>query len=1445
MMKSPFIKSLGRLLLAIILIVIGVLAFVSTPVGKAVLVKQIEILVSNPEQQVQIGKLTGSVFSNFQIDQISVADHGGTWLEIKNLKVKWAPIHLILAGETRLYDIKVSQIIAHRPPVHTQNTTSNSSFALPVDVLIGALTVDEIELIRDGFGFAAKFSLNGRTVIQPPYFPVALQLSAKRNDAISGSLELSSTFDPIAEHLVVSIDLSEESGGAVASILNLKERPALDFSLYGEGNFKDWFGNFEINANEQKVSQGYLETGYENGIITLNTSIAGNITKFSPTQFEKLISGDFNSEITSRFELGDSIELTSFNYASEYFKSTGSGNFTASGLPVYLSAAFSLDLPSGEQFELPTLPNISLSDSTLMLDYQVSENDPTWSITGEVHNFELYGNTFDYVDIVATGSVSLDAEGEYNQFPFDISLDIDSPVLAYLELHELIGDAGTLSAKGSAQSLTDFTIEMGTITGDIGTINYSLQFEDKSLFITAHTDLTDLNELSEYVGQNLGGSGDLALNTKLDFKQQSYYVEINAETNDLFAGIPQLEQFFVGPSKFSGQLNGSFDSSLVTVSDFMVSTNPIEFFADGEFSAENFLFRLSSELNDASLLNPEFVGQIGLDGVISGEFRVSNIETSETSVFRTILTDLKLSSDRLLVAGNTFDEVFLKVDADLIDFVGTINASSRFSGELISLSTNFQRHDNGNFQFSEANIFGGGITIVGDTILSENRWFNGLFKLEIADLKSLSNFLPLEISGQVTSEIMLSSTNERQNIQFESTAEELLFLNNEVPELVLGLTISDIWSAFHFNADLTVPGATLGGIELDQFKGKAQGIANKLNFEIDAQKGAYSVQTIGVLTSFTQGYAVVLNIADLNFESFVVPLTEPARMIFQNGEFVIQDARWVVDDGVIALSGQSNNKISVQINDIALDIINNFVPNLDLVGQVSGSIDSYLNLESFLVDWNLELSGISNPVFQENSFDALNADITGNYSEGIGSFEISVVNDQNVDILATGTTGLSFDNLNAVISGYFPLKLVDGIPDFAARSINFDGEVNISFEVNSSISPPAFNGVLTVENASYRNPLVGIEITEFSLSAKTEENLLVLEHASGKINDDGEINASGTVELDPAKFFPADLNMEIKQGRFIQEQLISVTFDAKNLTILGPLLTSPDLTGEIDISSLEITIPDRLPGEYSEFDVRHISASPDIIQQAMLFRGEIEQTELDGPPFVGNIDVSILVSEGGFFIRGRGIFAEMEGDLQLSGTTDNPVASGVFTMEKGRLSLLGKNLIFERGIVTFAGDLVPELDFVSTHETLEATIYVRVNGRATNPEFIFESVPDLPQDEILALLIFGRQFDQLSTLQVATLAAQVAAYTSNLPVGWGFVGESIGVDILDLTTDEEGNTNFEIGKYINERLYFGLTKKGETSSVAVDLDITSNLKGRGELDELGESKVGVEFNYDF
>src|SRR5690606_22281508 len=119
-------------------------------------------------------------------------------------------------------------------------------------------------------------------------------------------------------------------------------------------------------------------------------------------------------------------------------------------------------------------------------------------------------------------------------------------------------------------------------------------------------------------------------------------------------------------------------------------------------------------------------------------------------------------------------------------------------------------------------------------------------------------------------------------------------------------------------------------------------------------------------------------------------------------------------------------------------------------------------------------------------------------------------------------------------------------------------------------------------------------------------------------------------------------------------------------------------------------------------------------------------------------------SGSSIFVRGRGIDAELSGDLTVKGTAANPIVSGGFEMRRGRLEILTKRLDFSRGRITFGGGLIPVLDMEAASNVSSSTVIVSVTGNANDPKFSFSSTPAAPQDEVLAMLIFGQSMSKLS-----------------------------------------------------------------------------------------------------
>jgi translocation and assembly module TamB len=143
---------------------------------------------------------------------------------------------------------------------------------------------------------------------------------------------------------------------------------------------------------------------------------------------------------------------------------------------------------------------------------------------------------------------------------------------------------------------------------------------------------------------------------------------------------------------------------------------------------------------------------------------------------------------------------------------------------------------------------------------------------------------------------------------------------------------------------------------------------------------------------------------------------------------------------------------------------------------------------------------------------------------------------------------------------------------------------------------------------------------------------------------------------------------------------------------------------------------------------------------------------------------------------------------------------------------------------------------------------VAVSGPANNPHFDFTSMPALPQDEVLARLIFGRSMSNLSPLQIAQLADAAASLTGGGSTSLlQSLRSQIGVDDLDIRTNDDGSTSVSAGKYLNDRTYFSLEKgdKAGSGKARIDLDIGRGVKLRGEANDGGEAKGGIFFEREY
>ena len=235
--------------------------------------------------------------------------------------------------------------------------------------------------------------------------------------------------------------------------------------------------------------------------------------------------------------------------------------------------------------------------------------------------------------------------------------------------------------------------------------------------------------------------------------------------------------------------------------------------------------------------------------------------------------------------------------------------------------------------------------------------------------------------------------------------------------------------------------------------------------------------------------------------------------------------------------------------------------------------------------------------------------------------------------------------------------------------------------------------------------------------------------------------------------FPIDLALKVARARYVDGSLVAARFDA-DLKLTGSLSAGPLLVGTVTLDRTEITVPESLPRGSVAVDVKHVDPPSPVKETLAIVREPAEAAGRGGRAGPSGIRLDLTVkAPQRIFVRGRGLDTEFGGELKLTGPVSSIAASGAFRMVRGRLDFLTQRIAFDRGAVTFSGDLDPVVDFSGSTRSGNITITVTVSGRASDPQVNFTSSPDLPQDEILARLIFQKGIGELSPLQVARLAA--------------------------------------------------------------------------------------------
>jgi len=217
-------------------------------------------------------------------------------------------------------------------------------------------------------------------------------------------------------------------------------------------------------------------------------------------------------------------------------------------------------------------------------------------------------------------------------------------------------------------------------------------------------------------------------------------------------------------------------------------------------------------------------------------------------------------------------------------------------------------------------------------------------------------------------------------------------------------------------------------------------------------------------------------------------------------------------------------------------------------------------------------------------------------------------------------------------------------------------------------------------------------------------------------------------------------------------------------------------------------------------------------------------------------------------VFGRGLDTEWAANFRVTGPVNDPSIDGTATLVRGDLDLAGRRFSFDTGTIDLDGPIrTARIDIAAERTADDITASVRVSGTPVEPKFTLESTPSLPQDEILARVLFGRSAAELSGFEAAQLAAGLAQLAGGNagfdPVG--LVRAATGLDRVSFGA-EGGAATVSAGKYIADDVYVQLGAGGSGGvgaevewEPAKELSIISSAQGNGD------TKIAVRWKKDY
>lgn len=789
--------------------------------------------------------------------------------------------------------------------------------------------------------------------------------------------------------------------------------------------------------------------------------------------------------------------------------------------------------------------------------------------------------------------------------------------------------------------------------------------------------------------------------------------------------------------------------------------------------------------------------------------------------------------------------VKLKANVDATDLQtqprGTVSLDGTADNAPVTGRTSFAMEESG-VRLDDLSLKTRSVDLKG-SLLAKPEAPSGDIELIIGNLADLAAFLPFEARGAINGRLTLGGSGASATARVDASARDVVFAGVSIGTASVKGDVGDPFGARLIKAGAQAERISTG-VEIPRVDLNVNGPIDAAVIALKTSTMGNDVAAEGTFSLAQMGLALrTLNVTRPNLK---VALAEPTQLRVVDGSVVTDSIAVIANDGRISARGRAGSTfdLNVEIAKLPLSIAEAFAPGLGVQGTLNGSANVTGTAAAPGGRYDLSIAGLSMPQTRDFGLGAFAVKANGTLANGR----------TNVNVDATGSgTNLSVNGSAPLGAGHLDLRAQGRVDAgllntrLAATGERLTGTVNLDATIRGTTAAPQVGGTARLAGGSFSSPGLGLNLTNMSATITGDGSAVTLSNFTGTTPGGGSLNGEGRVAVNPDAGFPGNITVTATNAELANTRIVKARADAR-ITMDGPLARAPKIGGTVTVRRMEITLPERLPAGRAAIPVEHRNAPPAVRRQLAEKAAEERQQARSESAFNANLDLTVAAPNQ-VFLRGQGIDSELSGNLRVRGTTNAPQVDGGFEMRRGTLQILGQRLEFTRGIATFPGDVTPTLDLIAETKAGDVTASIAVSGSASQPAFNLSSQPSLPQDEVMARLLFNRATGELSPGQAIQIAQALAslAGAGGGPGALDSIRRGLGVDTLDVTTDESGSPAVAVGRYINDNISIGARQGAtpESSRVTVDIDVTKRIKVQGEAGADGNSKVGVGVEWEY